>query len=345
MTDPTVPVLAARELVAGYTVPDGFWRARRRVPAVAGIDLSIHPGQTVGVVGESGCGKTTLARTLVGLLRPFSGRIELDGEDISDAGPDRWRQVRRDVQLIFQDPYGSLNPYLTVGELIAEGWRIHPDIAPTQARLAEVGRLLDLVGLRGTDAGRRPGELSGGQRQRVSIARALALRPRVLVCDEAVSALDVSIQAQVLNLLLDLQDDLGISYLFISHDLDVVRHVSAHVLVMYLGTTVESGPNEAVFGNPQHPYTRALLSASPDVTDWQQPDSEIELRGEVPSPATPPSGCRFRTRCYMAQDRCVEEVPALIDPIEGAAGRHPAACHFADGADATAFQSSTGGAR
>lgn len=333
MTDSADPVLKVRGLHAGYAVKEAFWRRPMQVSAVAGLDLDVPEGKTLGIVGESGCGKSTLARTLVGLLSPTDGNIAYDGRDVTAAGTARWREVRRDVQMVFQDPHASLNPHMTARELISEAWQIHPGIVERADRDAEVERLLDIVGLRAEHADRYPNEFSGGQQQRICIARALAVRPKLIVCDEAVSALDVSVQAQILNLLVDLQDELGLSYVFISHDLEVVRHVAHEVAVMYLGTIVERGTAEDVFGDPQHPYTRALLSAAPSAEDWRGTTGEIELTGEVPSPAKPPSGCRFRTRCYMAQDRCADEVPPLIER-PGVA--HPVSCHFADGAGTTA---------
>ncbi|HEU5031612.1 MAG TPA: oligopeptide/dipeptide ABC transporter ATP-binding protein [Spirillospora sp.] len=327
-------VLRAAGLEAGYQRPGRHGFGRRRVPVVAGLDLTVRAGRTLGVVGESGCGKSTLARAIVGLIPAFAGTIEFAGTDLASLPRRRRRRVARDVQMVFQDPYTSLNPRMTVAAVVAEGWRVHPGIVPRGREDAEVARLLDLVGLRPEHAARRLHELSGGQCQRVAIARALALRPRLIVCDEAVSALDVSVRAQILNLLADLQAELGVAYLFISHDLDVVRHIADEVAVMYLGTVVEQGTAEQVFGEPRHPYTRALLSAVPSVRD--RPDDaarEIVLEGEVPSPAAPPSGCRFRTRCFMAAGRCAEEVPELI-VREGTA--HPVACHFADADAGTA---------
>lgn len=325
-------LLRVEGLEAGYESRAGFRRVR--VSVVAGIDLVIPAGRTVGVVGESGCGKSTLARAIVGLRRPFAGRVEFDGRDIASASPRDRRRLARDLQMVFQDPFTSLNPRMSVGELVAEGLHIHPDVVARGERDAEVSRLLDLVGLRAEHADRGLHELSGGQCQRVSIARALAVRPRLIVCDEAVSALDVSVRAQILNLLADLQSRLGVSYLFISHDLDVVRHIAHDVQVMYLGTIVESGTTAQVFANPQHPYTRALLSAAPSIRDRPDaPSPEVVLSGDVPSPADPPTGCRFRTRCWMATEVCASETPPLIlrPGVD-----HPVACHYADDRDSTA---------
>ncbi|WP_149258653.1 ABC transporter ATP-binding protein [Actinomadura sp. K4S16] len=330
----TEVVLKVSGLEAGYERPGRHGFGRRRVPVVAGIDLAVRAGRTLGVVGESGCGKSTLARAVVGLRPAFAGSIEFAGADLASVPARRRRRMSRDLQMVFQDPYTSLNPRMTVAAVVAEGWRVHPGIVPRDREDAEVARLLDLVGLSLEHGQRHLHQLSGGQCQRVAIARALALRPKLLVCDEAVSALDVSVRAQILNLMADLQAELGVAYLFISHDLDVVRHIAHDVAVMYLGTVVEQGPAAEVFGDPQHPYTRALLSAAPSVRD--RPDDgagEIVLRGEVPSPAEPPSGCRFRTRCYMAADVCERETPALV-PRGGPP--QAVACHFADGAGTTA---------
>jgi peptide/nickel transport system ATP-binding protein/oligopeptide transport system ATP-binding protein len=320
------PVLELRDLHVDYRLPGGFLARRpSRVSAVAGVDLTVPAASTVGVVGESGCGKSTLARTIVGLLRPTSGEVLVDGVDMANASRAALRKMRSQVQMVFQDPYASLNPWMTVRDLISEPWRIHPGIVPRERWDAEVDRLLELVGLRHNQAGLRAHQFSGGQRQRICIARALAVRPRLIVCDEAVSALDVSIRAQILNLLRDVQDATGVSYVFVSHDLAVVRHVADQVAVMYLGRVVEQGPVDDVFGAPAHPYTQALLSAAPVIGD----DPEIEelvLAGEVPSPLNPPSGCRFRTRCFKAQDICARVEPPLATGESG----HPVACHFAE---------------
>ncbi|WP_329520939.1 ABC transporter ATP-binding protein [Spirillospora sp. NBC_01491] len=321
-------VLQVNGLEAGYERPRGHGFGRRRISAVAGIDLTVEAGRTLGIVGESGCGKSTLARAIVGLRPAFAGSIEFAGHDLATVPARRRRRIGRDLQMVFQDPYTSLNPRMTVAAVIAEGWRVHSGIVSRDGYAAEVARLLDLVGLRPEYGTRHLHELSGGQCQRVAIARALALRPRLIVCDEAVSALDVSVRAQILNLMADLQTELGIAYLFISHDLDVVRHIAHDVAVMYLGTIVERGPAAEVFGSPRHPYTRALVSAAPSVHD--RPGTvadEIVLTGEVPSPESPPAGCRFRTRCPVAADVCAEKVPALTD--RGGPG-HPVACHFAE---------------
>jgi oligopeptide transport system ATP-binding protein len=319
-------LLRIRGLRAGYATRGRSGFGRRRVDAVAGVDLTVHAGQTRCVVGESGCGKSTLARSVVGLLDPFAGSISFGDVDLSAAGRRERHRVARDLQMVFQDPYTSLNPRMRVADVIAEGWHVHRGVLPAGEHAAEVDRLLSLVELDSSYAGRRLHELSGGQCQRVSIARALALRPKLIVCDEAVSALDVSVRAQVLNLLMDLQQELGVAYLFISHDLDVVRHIADEVAVMYLGTIVEHGTAAQVFQNPRHPYTRALLSAAPSIHDRPGGTNESALTGEVPSPAAPPSGCRFRTRCPIAADVCATEIPELR--VRGDAD-HAAACHFA----------------
>ncbi|WBB57680.1 ATP-binding cassette domain-containing protein [Streptomyces sp. WMMC500] len=326
------PLLRISGLHAGYTVPGRSGLGRRRVDAVAGVDLAVRAGRTVCIVGESGCGKSTLARSVVGLLAPFAGSVSFAGLDLATAGRRQRRRVAYDLQMVFQDPYTSLNPRMRVAEIVAEGWHIHRDLVALADHAAEVARLLHQVGLDASYAGRRLHELSGGQCQRVSIARALALRPKLIVCDEAVSALDVSVRAQILNLLAELQGDLGIAYLFISHDLDVVRHIADEVAVMYLGTIVEHGTAAQVFESPQHPYTQALLAAAPSVHDRPGTANPLPLTGEVPSPASPPTGCRFRTRCPLATDRCAAETPELR-VRDG--GDHPAACHYA-GRDAAA---------
>lgn len=326
MADP--PVLELRDLHVDYRLPGSlFSRRPRRVRAVAGVDLVVPARHTVGIVGESGCGKSTLARTIVGLLPPASGQVLLNGVDVGTASRATLRLMRPDVQMVFQDPYASLNPWMTVRDLISEAWQVHDGIVPRNRWDAEVDRLLELVGLRPNQRQLRAHQFSGGQRQRICIARALAMRPKLIVCDEAVSALDVSIRAQILNLLRDVQDETGVSYVFVSHDLGVVRHVADRVAVMYLGRFVEKGSTEEVFGAPAHPYTQALLSAAPAVDDWQhdRPD-EIILAGEVPSPLDPPSGCRFRTRCFKAQEICSRVEPPLVDDGIG----HPVACHFAE---------------
>ncbi|TCP47232.1 peptide/nickel transport system ATP-binding protein/oligopeptide transport system ATP-binding protein [Tamaricihabitans halophyticus] len=320
------PVLRTADLVAGYQVRRGLLGRRAEVAAVAGVNLTVREGETVCLVGESGCGKSTLARSVVGLLRPRSGTVLVAGKDTAKLDRAGRLELRKNVQMVFQDPFASLNPRMTAGELIAEGWRVHPGLVAESDRQAEVARLLAQVGLNPKHAGRYPHQFSGGQRQRISIARALAVRPRLIICDEAVSALDVSIQAQILALLAQLQEELGIAYLFITHDLGVVRQIADRVAVMHLGQIVETGTAEEIYQQPRHPYTQALLSAAPSVDDWTDDYTEgIVLQGDTPSPADPPSGCRFRTRCWLAEPRCATETPELAER----GGPHLVACHFA----------------
>ncbi|SDT61906.1 ABC transporter ATP-binding protein [Jiangella sp. DSM 45060] len=322
------PLLSVRDLHTTFPLRSALLRrVTGHVQAVAGVSFDLRRGETLGLVGESGSGKSTLARTVIGLERAASGTVTFDGRDLTAASPAELRAARRDVQMIFQDPYSSLNPRRTAGQIVAEAWEIHPGVVPRDRWRDEVRDLLARVGLDPSHADRYPHQFSGGQRQRLGIARALALRPKLVICDEAVSALDVSIQAQVLNLLADLQADLGLTYLFIAHDLSVVRHVSDRVAVMYAGKVVELAEQEEIFRRPTHPYTQALLSAVPVPRPWSQPPRErILLTGDVPSPADPPSGCRFRTRCWKARDECADVEPAL----EPRLGLHPSACHFAE---------------
>ncbi|MFG2649108.1 ABC transporter ATP-binding protein [Streptomyces sp. NPDC048436] len=331
------PLLQVRGLVKHYPLTQGIVIRKQvgAVKAVDGVDFDLGRGETLGIVGESGCGKSTVAKMLVNLERPTAGEIRYKGEDISKLSGRALKAVRRNIQMVFQDPYTSLNPRMTVGDIIGEPYEIHPEVAPKGSRRQKVRELLDVVGLNPEYINRYPHQFSGGQRQRIGIARGLALRPEIIVADEPVSALDVSVQAQVINLLDQLQNDFDLSYVFIAHDLSIVRHISDRVGVMYLGRIVEIGSDQEIYEHPTHPYTQALLSAVP-VPDPEARDrrERIILSGDVPSPANPPSGCRFRTRCWKAQERCALEVPLLAVPaefrhVEGPAA-HDSACHFAE---------------
>ncbi len=319
-------LLQVTDLSKRFPVKRGFLRKpAAEVHAVDGVSLSLFSGQTLGLVGESGCGKTTLARLVLRLLLPDAGIIEFDGRDITRIRGEGLRALRRDIQMVFQDPYDSLDPRMTVRDIVGESLMAFGRWRGDGSR--RVRELLERVGLEPDHAGRYPHEFSGGQRQRIGIARALALRPKVIICDEPVSALDVSMRAQVLNLLRDVQEDFGLTYLFISHDLSVIREVCDTVAVMYLGRIVEVAATDDLFGTALHPYTQALLSAVPvPDPDRERARRRLVLKGDVPSPANPPSGCRFRTRCWKAQEICAEVEPPLIDRGHG----HPSACHFAE---------------
>jgi len=318
-------LLEVRDLSKHFHVGGGIGRPSGTVRAVDGVSFTIRRGETLGLVGESGCGKTTTGRCIMLLERPSGGSILFDGVDLAALDAAQLRDMRRRVQVIFQDPYASLNPRMTVGQIIAEPLAVHGLVKDKSKRGGRVRELLEQVGLLPQHAERYPHQLSGGQRQRVGIARALAMEPALIVCDEPVSALDVSIQAQIINLLEDLQQRLGLTYLFIAHDLSVVRHISDRVVVMYLGKVVEIADREALYAEPLHPYSRALLSAVPI------PDPKLEarrehivLRGEVPSPLNPPSGCVFHPRCPMAEPRCSAQIPLSREIKPG----HWAACHL-----------------
>jgi oligopeptide/dipeptide ABC transporter ATP-binding protein len=320
-------LLRVENLVKYFPVATGrLFHPREYVHAVEDVSLTVRRGQTFGIVGETGCGKSTLARCVARLYDITSGRIVFDGQDISTYSQRRMRPLRREIQMIFQDPIGSLNPRRRVGSIIGDPFAIH-HTAQGSERKRRVQELMERVGLNPEHFNRFPNEFSGGQRQRIGVARALAFRPKLIICDEPVSALDVSIQAQVINLLADLQADLGLTYIFIAHDLSVVRHVSNTIAVMYLGKITEIAPSDDLFNTPRHPYTGALLSAvpipDPELSDRRE---QIILVGDVPSPIAPPSGCRFHPRCPKAEHVCVTDVPAL-EPRLGDGPQHPTACH------------------
>lgn len=325
------PLLEIKDLSKHYELSKGLLSKRSvgTIRAVDGVNLTLYPGETLGLVGESGCGKSTLARTLLRLETPTSGEAYYREQDIFSLSKAELRQLRRKIQVVFQDPYASLNPRMTIAEIIAESWQIHPEIIERDQQRKRIQELLERVGLHPDYARRYPHQLSGGQRQRIGIARALALQPELIICDEPVSALDVSVQAQVINLLEELRDQFKFSYLFIAHDLSVVQHISDRVAVMYLGRIVEQGPVDIIFTQPAHPYTQALLSSSPIPDPTQQRSRErIRLKGDLPSPANPPSGCRFRSRCWKAQEKCAGSAPSLENIATQSDYEHNVACYF-----------------
>jgi oligopeptide/dipeptide ABC transporter ATP-binding protein len=326
MTELPTPLLKVNGLKKYFPVRSGlFSRVSAWVKAVDDVSFHLRQGETLGLVGESGCGKTTVGRSILRLMEPTAGEVTFEGRDVLALSPKELRQARRRMQLIFQDPYSSLNPRMTIGSIVSEPLKIH-NIAKGKALQDQVDQLFMRVGLRPENQSRYPHEFSGGQRQRVGIARALALNPEFIVCDEAVSALDVSIQAQIMNLLRDLQQEFHLSYLFITHDLNVVQYLADRIAVMYVGKLAEVAPAEDLFANPKHPYTQALLSANP-VPDPTAPSKRIILPGDVPSPLNPPAGCRFHPRCPEVMDHCKTEEPPLIQigpPEKG----HQVWCHL-----------------
>jgi len=325
-SDSSEPVLRVDGLVKHFPLGQSAWRSTPKavVQAVNGLSLDLYSAETIGIVGESGCGKSTAGRTIMRLLEPTAGTISLSGQDVSRAKGRTLLEMRRQMQMVFQDPYSSLNPRQTVSQMITAPLQIHK-VGDAASQREQAAELLRIVGLNPDHINRFPHEFSGGQRQRIGLARALALNPKVIIADEPVSALDVSIQAQVINLFRDLQDQMGLSYLFIAHDLSVVRSISHKVIVMYLGKAMEESPTDDLFSNPIHPYTRALLSAAPLPNPTLERTRErIILTGDLPSPVALPSGCVFRTRCWKAQEKCSSEVPQLLEISPG----RKVACHF-----------------
>jgi len=319
-------LLSVRNLVKSFPIKGGFLgREVGSVKAVQNVSFDIYKGETLGLVGESGCGKSTLGRSILRLIEPTSGEVFFKGQDITKLNQAEMRKLRRNMQIIFQDPFASLNPRMTIEEILGEPLEIHQLAKTRDEKLKRIYQLFDLVGLRRESLTRYPHEFSGGQRQRICIARALAVEPEFIVCDEPVSALDVSIQAQIVNLLQDLQKELKLTYLFIAHDLKVVEHISNRVAVMYLGKVAEIADGEDLYAAPKHPYTKALLSAIP-IPDPNHKKERVILQGDVPSPLNPPSGCYFHPRCPIAKDKCKADIPALLQA--GSTEVHKAACHF-----------------
>ncbi|WP_019122335.1 ABC transporter ATP-binding protein [Brevibacillus massiliensis] len=318
----TQPLLMVRSLKKHFPGKSGFWGNQGVVRAVDGVDLTVYPGETVSIVGESGCGKSTTGRCILRLLEPTEGEILFQGKDILKLNEEQMRGMRRNMQIVFQDPFASLNPRKTIGQILADPLIVH-GIGTAAERKKQVEEMIEIVGLTKQHLDRYPHEFSGGQRQRIGIARALILKPKLVIADEPVSALDVSIQAQILNLMQDLQKEFQLTYLFISHDLSVVRHISDRVAVMYLGKVVEVADKKSLYENPVHPYTRALLSAVP-VPDPEHKVERILLEGDLPSPANPPTGCTFHPRCPVCVEMCKKEIPALKEKAAG----HFVSCHL-----------------
>lgn len=338
----STPILRVKDLQKHFPVTSGtlFKKNVGNVRAVDGLTFDVYPGETLGLVGESGCGKSTAGRSMLRLLEPTGGSVEFDGQDLLAMGKRELVSMRREMQMIFQDPYSSLNPRHTVGSIIGAPFDVQ-GVKPEGGVMQAVQNLMERVGLNPEHYNRYPNEFSGGQRQRIGIARAIALKPKLIVCDEPVSALDVSIQAQVLNLLDDIQQEFGIAYIFVAHDLSVVRHISDRVAVMYLGKIMELTTRDQLYSAPLHPYTHALLSAVPIADpDRERARERIILNGDLPSPSNPPSGCVFSTRCWKATERCTTEVPVLREISAG----HQIACHFPEDCSNTAKQASVSGA-